>query len=73
MIEDYCVENNIIDEVEKERLVREKAQKACVKAQKLQDAQLAAQRETRDLRLAELKEARELGELELKAEQERHF
>ena len=83
LIENYCIDNDIIDEV-KDKPIVETAEIVRLKldfAKKaLQDAQLAAQHEeaqkaeakrARDLRLAELKEARELRELELKAEQEK--
>ena len=81
LIENYCIDNDIIDEVE-EKPIAETAEVIKLKL----DAQLAAQREeaqtareaakaeaqkARELRLAELKEARELHELELKAEQEK--
>ena len=81
LIEDHCVENDIIDEVkpiaETAEIVRlkldfalEERRLAREAKKALQDAQFAkAEAEkARELRLAELKEARELHELELKAE-----
>ena len=84
MIKNYCVENDIIDEVE-EKPIAETAEIVSLKldfeqeerrlareAEKaLQDAQFAEAQRARDLRLAELKEDRELRELELKAEREK--
>ena len=59
MIENYCIDNYIIDEVEESQRAREAVE---AEAQKAREA-------ARELSLAELKEARELRELELKAEQ----
>ena len=77
MIAEYCVEHDIIDEVE-ENLTAETAKVLKLKLefereerQKARDAEKAAGKEARDLRLAELQEACELRELELKAEQEK--
>ena len=77
LIENYCINNDIIDEVEEKPIAetaevvklklefqREERRLACEEAQKACEA-------ARELRLAELKEARELRELELKAEQEK--
>ena len=86
MIEDYCVKNNIINEVE-EKLTAEPAEVLKLKLEfeheelahkeaqsvreEAQKARNAKKEKARDLRPAELKEAHELCELELKAEQEK--
>ena len=84
MINDHCIENDIIDEVEEKPIAetaeivrlkldfeREERRLAREEAQRDRDAEKAAHEEARELRLAELKEARKLRELELKAEQEK--
>ena len=81
VIKEYCVEHDIIDEVEEKPIAetaeivrlkldfeREEQRLAREAEKALQDAQLA---QARELRLAELKEARKLRELELKAEHEK--
>ena len=77
MIEEHCVQQDIIDEVKEKptaetvevlklklEFEREEWRLECEEAQK-------AREEAQELRLAELKEASELHELELKAEQEK--
>ena len=84
LINNHCVENDIIDEVEEKPILetaeviklklefqREERRLAREEAQRARDAEKAAREEARELRLAELKEARELRELELKAEQQK--
>ena len=85
LIEDHCIENYIIDEVQKKPTAevlklklefeheerRLACERACEEAQKACDAGKAAHEEARELRWAELKEACELRELELKAEKEK--
>ena len=76
MIEQYCINNDIIDEVE-EKPTAETAEVLRLKLEfEHEERQLAREeaseegQRARDLRLAELREARELCELELRAEAE---
>ena len=73
LIKDYCVENNLIDQVEEKPTV-EIAETAEVLKFKLEfereEWRLACEAACM-LRLVELKEARKLRELELKAEADR--
>ena len=84
LIKNYCVKNNIVNEVEGKQtgetaevvrlnleFEREEWRLAREEAQKAHNAKKAARKEARELRLAELKEAREWRELELKAEKEK--
>ena len=77
MIENYCIDNDIIDEVE-EKPIAETAEVVKLKLEFQREERRLAREEAqkareaaRELRLAELKEARELRELELKAEAEK--
>ena len=70
LIEDHCVTNDIIDEVE-ETPTAETVEVLRLKLEfEREERRLVpeARKEAQELRLAELKEARELHELELKAE-----
>ena len=77
LIENYCIDNDIIDEVE-EKPIAETAEVVKLKLEFQREERRLAREEAqkareaaRELRLAELKEARELRELELKAEAEK--
>ena len=77
LIEDHCVENDIIDEVEETptaetaEVLRLKLEFECEERRLAREEAQRAREEARELRLAELKEARELRELELKVEREK--
>ena len=67
MIKDYCVKNNLIDEVEEKPTVESFE----VEAQRAGDLRLAELKEAHELRELEIKAEREKRELELKAKQEK--